>query len=220
MPDEKISQKLYPPDELREKVTIRVLPEKMQIYPRFKELVTEKIGSDVCFVTTSLWEAFIQAMDQLPPVNDQLEIKFLRQTVQINIGCSFNYTPKKARRYPRDPGAPPGSTVFTTPSQPKIEMRKNLFLPLVLDEWKTLNEKQKEMLRDQLIQEGIFPAPAPPKPKRKKRSDAGKPRKKRKARSPLPSVSTPKPRKKKKKIWELLENSMTNVSKKLRGLFK
>lgn len=54
----KLSKKLFPADELREKVTIRVLPEKLQVYPRFKELVTKRLGSDVCFVTTSLWEAF------------------------------------------------------------------------------------------------------------------------------------------------------------------
>jgi len=80
----KLSEKMFPEDELRERVTIRVLPQKMQIYPRFKELVTEQLGSDVCFVTTSLWEAFIQAMAEVPPEpQDQIEMKFLKQNPPI-----------------------------------------------------------------------------------------------------------------------------------------
>ena len=96
----KLSRKMFPSEDLRERVTIRVLPEKMQIYPRFKELVTEQLGSDVCFVTTSLWEAFLNAMDQLPPAGAPIEMKFMRQNVQINLGCNINYEPKRARRYP------------------------------------------------------------------------------------------------------------------------
>lgn len=201
------SQKIYPEEELKERVTIRVLPEKMQVYPRFKDLVTKELGSDVCFITTSLWEAFLTAMDQVPPPDDQLEIKFLRQNVQINIGCNIVYSPKKARRTP------------LTPTLPKIEMKKNLFMPLVLDEWKTLDEKQKAMLRQQLIQEGIIEPPAPKKPKRKrkKRSDAGKPRRK---RSSPPSVSTGKRKSKSKKFWNRMGNSMTNVTDRINRRLK
>lgn len=192
------SQKIYSAEELKEKVTIRVLPEKMQIYPRFRDLVTKELGSDVCFVTTSLWEAFLLAMEQNPPVDDQLEIKFLRQNVQINIGCQILYAPKKARRTPG--GAPMVRTPFN------IEMRKNTFFPLLLDAWGTLSDKQKSFWRARLEEEGIIPAAQPMKPKRKRRSP--------------PSVSTGKRKKRIKKFWKRMEKSMTIVSKRLRRFFR
>lgn len=146
------SKKIYPKDQLKERVTVRLLPAKLQVYPRFRDLVTKELGSDVCFVTTSLWEAFLMAMDQNPPVDDQLEIKFLRQNVQINIGCTINYEPKKARRTPG--------------TLPRLDIKKNYFLPLVLDEWKTLNDHQKEMIREQLRAEGIIKSDEPEKKKK------------------------------------------------------
>lgn len=187
------TEKIYSGKELKEKVTIRVLPEKIQVYPRFKELVTKELGSDVCFVTTSLWEAFLTAMDQAPPaVPGQLEIKFLRQNVQINIGCKILYQPKKARRTPG------------TPTLPRIEKKKNLFLPLVLDEWQTLEKQQKMKLISQMAEEGLLDEII---------QLIG-------LEPTHPSVSTGAQESAIKKIWKRMENSMTNVSKWLKRLFR
>ena len=178
-----LSEKLFPEEELRERVTIRVLPEKMQIYPRFKELVCEQLGSDVCFVTTSLWEAFLQAMDQNPPVSDQpIEMKFMRQNVQINIGCQILYQPKKARRYPNYPGKQ-GFPFH-------LEKENSHLLPEILDQWETLKQSTKDFWIQRLREKGIIP----PDPE------------------PLPSVSTPAHDKPLKKIFKTLLNSMTNVT--------
>lgn len=177
------SEIIYPDEECPEKVTIRVLPEKLQVYPRFKHLVTKKLGSDVCFVTTSLWEAFLIGMDQLPPQNEQLEIKFLRQNVQINIGCQITYQPKKARRSPATPGVS---------QEPIIEIRKNHLLPLLLDEWKTLNEASKKYWRGILIDAGVIEIP--------------------------PSVSTGKEKPTDLQAREQMENSMTIAGKSVGGV--
>ncbi len=156
------SQKLYPDEECPEKVTVRVLPEKKMVYPRFRDLVTKELGSDVCFVTSALWEAFLIGMDRAVPQNDeQLEIKFLRQNVQINIGCNINYQPRKARRYPKGsfyPAVPPAT------SETKVTQTKNHFLPTLLDEWGTLGEKQKQYWRERMIEMGIIPKPRKRKP--------------------------------------------------------
>jgi hypothetical protein len=180
----KLSEKIFPEELLRERVTIRVLPQKMQIYPRFKELVTEILGSDVCFVTTSLWEAFLQAMDQNPPADQPIEMKFLRQNVQINIGCQFLYQPKKSRRTP-------ASKTWTgsDPSFPfYVERDKNPLLPELLDQWENLSGKSKEFWIQRFKEKGIIP------------------------KDPSPSVSTPGKDKPLKKFFKLLENSMTFVT--------
>ena len=182
----KLAQKIFPLEALREKVTIRVLPEKMQIYPRFKELVTEQLGSDVCFVTTSLWEAFLQAMDQNPPaINDPIEMKFMRQNVQINIGCQILYQPKKARRTP-------GTFLKTDKSFPfYVEKDRGHLLPGFLDQWDHMSEKSKSFWLQRLQEKGIIPHEEPPAP---------------------PSVSTPARDKPLKKFFKTLYNSMTIVS--------
>ena len=159
-----LSQKIFPEDELREKVTIRVLPQKMQIYPRFKELVTEQLGSDVCFVTTSLWEAFLQAMDENPPADQPIEMKFMRQNVQINIGCQILYQPKKARR------SPPGTYLGTLKSFPfYIDKKNEQLLPQILDQWKDMKEESRKFWRSRLIEAGIMePLPSVSTPARNK----------------------------------------------------
>lgn len=116
-------------------------------------------------------------MDQLPPVEDQLEIKFLRQNVQINIGCQITYQPKKARRSPMTPGVS---------QEPIIEIRKNHLLPLLLEEWKTLNDRSKAYWRKILIDSGIMESP--------------------------PSVSTGIIESTSFQARQEMENSMTNVS--------
>lgn len=197
----KLSAKIYPESELRERVTIRVLPSKIQVYPRFKELVIDKLGSDVCFVTTSLWEAFLQAMDQVPPEpEDKIEMKFFKQNVQINLGCQINYNPKKARRTP-------ASKTWTgqDPTFPfYINRDKNPLLPEFLDQWETMGDRARHFWLKKLIEKGIVPAevltmgqdkPAEPEP-------------------PLVSIGTrDKPI---KKFFKTLKKSMTNVTDWLR----
>jgi hypothetical protein len=177
-------------------VTVRVLPEKKQIYPRFKDYVTKELGSDVCFVTTSLWEMFLRGMDQLPPSDEPMEIKFLRQNVQINMGCQIFYHPQKARRTP-------GSLDL-----PRMEISKNHFFPLLLEEWETLSEAQKLFWRQRLQEAGIIPQQPRARSERSSRA--------------APSVSTGKPKRKRKKFWRRMEQSMTNVTgwllKRLKGL--
>ena len=191
----KLAEKIFPECELKERVTIRVLPQKMQIYPRFKELVTEQLGSDVCFVTTSLWEAFINAMDQNPPASEDLiEMKFIRQNVQINIGCQILYQPKKARRTPESK-----AWTGSDPSFPfYVDRDKNPLLPEFLDQWEKLSEKSKEFWRIRLQEKGIIPADPEPAP---------------------PSVSTPAKDKLLKKIFKTLNNSMTFVTGWLKRKF-
>lgn len=175
-----ISQKIFPPEELRKQVNIKVPSQKMQIYPRFKELVTEILGSDVCFVTTSLWEVFLNAMDQIPPnPADPVEMKFMRQNVQINLGCQILYQPTKARRYP--PRAPGTGTPF------HIERDKNPLLPEFLDQWPKMSEKSKKFWLQRFQERGIIPAEPQPAP---------------------PSISTPAPKFNFKKILLLLGQSI------------
>jgi len=128
-------------------------------------------------------------MDQLPPVEDQLEIKFLRQNVQINIGCQITYQPKKARRSPITPGVS---------QEPIIEIRKNHLLPLLLEEWKTLNDASKRYWTERLIETGIIK-----KPRRRKTVPL---------RDSLPSVSTGNKKQRARRAWKVMEDSMTNVS--------
>ena len=144
--------------------------------------MTKELGSDVCFVTTSLWEIFLRGMDQLPPTNEPMEIKFLRQNVQINMGCQIFYAPQKARRIP-------GSEF------PKIEINKNHFFPLLLDEWKTLSAAQKLFWRQRLKEAGVIPRA------RQKGS-----------RRRAPYVSTGRRKRKSKKILGRWKQSMTNVT--------
>lgn len=114
--------------------------------------------------------------------NPPVEIKFLRQNVQINIGCNFNYSPKKARRYP------------IQPFPPEIKLDKNHFFPLLLDEWPSMKEENKAFWRERLKEVGIIlPDPAPSKPKHRPQR-------------------VRKPRKRKKIFSKLMEQSMTIVS--------
>jgi len=192
----KISEKIFQEEDLRERVTIRVLPEKMQIYPRFKELVTKQLGSDVCFVTTSLWEAFLTAMAENPPADQPIEMKFLRQNVQINIGCSIKYQPKKARRYPSKEwtGSDPSFPYY-------INRDKNPILPGIIEQWDSLKPEAQKFWRERLQEAGIIQDPGSPID----------PNITPESKSP-PFVSTPAQPKPLKKFCELCWNSMTNVT--------
>lgn len=84
-------------------VTIRIPREDYEtVYLPLKELVTKKLGSDVCYTTITLYRAFLNAMNQVQQQPDHIEMKFLRQNVQINMGCNFNYEVKKRRRAPEN----------------------------------------------------------------------------------------------------------------------
>lgn len=190
----KLSEKFFPESELRERVTIRVLPQKRQVYPRFKELVTEQLGSDVCFVTTSLWEAFLQAMEQNPPIEQPIEMKFLRQNVQINIGCQILYQPKKARRTP-------ASKAWTGHDQSfpyYINRDKNPILPEFLDQWENLGAQSRAFWRKKLIEKGIIPLELLTNTNRQPQQHT--------------TISTPTHDKPLKKFYKTLKNSMTNVT--------
>lgn len=193
----KITEKLFPVEELRERVTIRVLPEKMQIYPRFKELVTKELGSDVCFVTTSLWEAFLNAMAENPPAGEPIEMKFMRQNVQINIGCKILYQPKKARRYPEKKIPDPGYPYF-------MDKKNNYVLPGFLDEWDDLKPEAQAFWRKRLQEAGIIPTIPEPEKDEKSNSEM--------MHNNPPSFPLETKDKPLKKFFKLCWNSMTIVS--------
>lgn len=121
--------------------TIRLLPDKIHVYDDFKNLVKDVLHSDICYVTTSLFEAFNQAVLKTPNANDPVTMKFLKQNVQINIGCNFNYNVAKARRnqYP-----------------PKTELDKNNFFPMLIEQWPTMTTKSKKFWTDRLKEVGII----------------------------------------------------------------
>lgn len=206
----RLSEKMFPEEELKERVTIRVLPSKAQVYPRFKELVIEKLGSDVCFVTTSLWEAFLQAMDQVPPEpEDKIEMKFFKQNVQINMGCQINYQPKKSRRTP-------ASKTWTgqDPTFPfYINRDKNPLLPEFLDQWESMGDRSRHFWLKKLVEKGIVPAEA----LTIKEHEINKQTPKINKEDPL--VSTPRRDKLLKKIFKITSECMTNVTAWLRRKF-
>lgn len=152
-----------------ERVTIRVQPGKELVYPEFKSLVTEKLGSDVCYVTTSLWEAFNQAIKSAPNPADPITLKFLRQHIQLNIGCNFNYNVRKSRRIP------PPQTLL-----PEVQLDRNHILPGLLEMWPTLKPESKAYWRKRLKEAGVLPVT-----RRKPRT--------RKPKPTPPSVSTGAP---------------------------
>lgn len=169
-----------------ERVTIRVQPGKELVYPEFKEIVTKRLGSDVCYVTTSLWEAFNQAIKNAPNPSSEVTLKFLRQHIQLNIGCNFNYNVKRSRRNP-----PLG------PKLPEIQLDRNHILPGLIEMWPTLKPGSKAYWRKALKEAGILT------PKRK-RYHRKKP--------PLPSISTGTSGGLITKTIRRLEQSMTNVT--------
>jgi len=130
--------------DLPETVTIRILESKRHIYPEFKKICIEENGSDVCFVLTNLMESWIKAWRQIPVAEkqeDPIQIKFMRQNVQINIGSNIYYQPKKARRYPE---------------KDFVTTEKNYFYQEMFEQWKSLSEKQKDQIKTRLKEEGIL----------------------------------------------------------------
>lgn len=160
---------------------MRINREKLAIYPEFKEIVTKQLGSDVCFVTVELWEAFSQAIKNAPNPSSPITLKFLRQQIQLNIGCNLNYNVRKARRLP------------TGPALPEIQLDRNHILPGLLEMWPTLKPESKKWWRKALRDAGVLE----PRPRRKKRKT-------------LPSVSTGKRKGTIDKASSSMEQCMTN----------
>lgn len=175
-----------------EKVTVRINREKLAIYPEFKEIVTKQLGSDVCFVTVELWEAFSQAIKNAPNPAAPVTLKFLRQQIQLNIGCNLNYNVRKSRRQPKGPALP------------EIQLDRNHILPGLIEMWPTLKPESREYWRKALIDAGIIP-----------------PRRIRRKRKTPPSVSTGKRKGTTHKTLRTMEQCMTNAGrwllKKLKG---
>lgn len=133
-------------------MTVAINAEKRAIYPEFKEIVTKQLGSDVCYVTVELWEAFNQAIKRAPKPSDVVTLKFLRQHIQLNIGCNLNYNVRKARRLP------PG------PALPEIQLDRNHILPGLLEMWPTLKPESKKYWRKALREAGVL------EPRRKRKA--------------------------------------------------
>lgn len=129
-------------------VTIRIPHEDYEgVYLPFKDLVTKKLGSDVCYTTVSLFRAFLNAMGQASQEPDQVEIKFLRQNVQINMGCTFTYEVKKRRR------------AAETHFPEEILTDRDNLLPKVVDQYSNIAKQARDYWFKIFVQEGIIKQP-------------------------------------------------------------
>lgn len=126
-------------NEKGKQISIRIPIGKENVYEEFKSLVIDDLHSDICYVSTSLMEAFTNAMKQNPRA-DKFEMKFLRQNVQINLGCEFNYNVGKSRRRPDN----------------HLTIDKNRFFSALLEQWPTMKEDSKRYWREKLIEQGII----------------------------------------------------------------
>lgn len=125
-----------------ERVTIRLIPEKEHVYDEFKEIVIDRLHSDVCYVMTELMESFILAIKQLPEPRP-ITLQFLKQNVQINMGCTFHYNTRHAKRLPTD--------------RQLLEVQRNQILPNLIDMWTTLRPESKAYWTKALTESGITP---------------------------------------------------------------
>lgn len=125
------------------RVTIRLLPEKAHVYQDFKDVVTKRLHSDVCYVTTMLMESFVNAVQETPNPDNPLEMNFVKQNIQINMGCDFNYYTKKARRTPSDLS--------------EITTDTHNVLPNVLNQFPELNAKAREFWFREFQLQGLIP---------------------------------------------------------------
>lgn len=123
------------------RVTIRLLPDKRQVYDDFKDNVINRYHSDICYVMTSLMEAFNTATLKSPNSNDVVTMTFLKQNVQINIGCNFNYNVKKARRIQ---------------TRTDLTVNKNIAWPNFIEEFPNMTEKNKDFWTKELLNAGVI----------------------------------------------------------------
>jgi hypothetical protein len=126
------------------RVTIRLLEDKAEVYEDFKKVCTEKLHSDICYVTTMLMESFTNAVNETPNADDPMTLHFLKQNVQINMGCNFNYYTKKARR--------------NAPDKPEdVVTDTHNLLPNVVDDVPNLSEKARKFWFEELKAQGFIP---------------------------------------------------------------
>jgi hypothetical protein len=139
------------PEQYGKIVSFRTPKGKELVYPEFFKLVKDTQGGDTCHVVFSFMEAYLQAMKQAPDPNKLIELKFPKQTVIINMGCNFNYSPSRARRLPKQ-------------TFPEINLNKNSFLPLFLEEFPTMKEASFQHYQKQFREAGLDLKPLRPKP--------------------------------------------------------
>lgn len=156
-------------DEIKKQlmVTIRLNEDKADVYKDFKEVVIDKLHSDVCYVTTMLMESFTKAVNGKPNPDDPTVLNFVKQNVQINMGCNFNYFTKKARRNAPDR------------AQDVVTDTHNL-LPNVADDFPNISEKARSFWFEEFQAQGIIP-------KNVNFDGTVKPRRRRKRADPLVS---------------------------------
>lgn len=98
------------------------LDDYTQVYLPLKDFVCNVQGSDICFLTTELWRAYLTAMQKLPTLPNGITLNLPRQHIQLNIGCNFNYNVKRPRRTPQD----------------MITLDKNHMLPEMINDFQNL----------------------------------------------------------------------------------
>jgi hypothetical protein len=123
------------------------LPEKADVYDNFKKVTTDRLHSDVCYVMTMLMESFTNAVNESPNPDDPLTLHFVKQNVQINMGCNFNYFTKKARRNAKDP------------AEDVITDTHNL-LPNIVDDMPNLSPKARSFWFQEFQAQGFIPKEA------------------------------------------------------------
>ena len=128
------------------RVTIRLPPEKLEIYQEFKYIVTEVLHSDICYVIGELLEAFVNAVKQVPNPDSKITLTFAKQNIQINMGCNFNYNVKKPKRLPHQ----------NCISEESLKISKNYVLPNLIEQWPTLKPRAQEYWRQALTEAGIL----------------------------------------------------------------
>ena len=138
------------------RVTLRLPPQKLEIYREFKYLVTEVQHSDICYVIGELIEAYVNAVKQIPNPNSKTILTFVKQNIQINMGCEFNYNVKKPKRLPHQ------NLIDNQDLKEQVTLSKNYILPNLIEQWPTLKPRAQEYWRQLFRKAGIIPAGSDP----------------------------------------------------------
>lgn len=140
------------------RVTIRLPPQKLEIYQEFKYIVTELQHSDICYVIGELMEAYVNAVKQLPNPDNKTVLTFVKQNIQINMGCNFNYNVKKPKRLPHQ------TIIDKLDLEAQVKLSKNPVLPNLIEQWPTLKPHAQLYWRQQLTKAGILSVGSNPTP--------------------------------------------------------
>ena len=120
-------------------VNYRIKHEDYAEYLEIKDFIINDLGADLCFVQWNLLRAFFNGMNKTAPLDqDKIELKFLRQNIQLNIGCQINYNRFKARRVPN-------------PKPPVVKTDREFKLPLLLEDFPLLSKKARSFWKKQII---------------------------------------------------------------------